>query len=97
MISGPCVPVLVNASYFPPIALLQWDATRGADSYTAQAVSLRGLQTSCSVRDTTCALNNLNCSQTYNVILTAYSDLYQDGVKSNPLTLNTGEKESANP
>lgn len=97
MNSGPCVPVLVNASYLPPIVLLLWDMTRGADSYNAQALSQQGLQTSCSVRDTSCALYNLNCSQIYNITLTAYSDLYQDGVKSNTLILNTGGKRFGQP
>ncbi|XP_053096527.1 uncharacterized protein LOC113530559 [Pangasianodon hypophthalmus] len=87
--TGPCVPVLVSASYTPSVALLLWDMTRGADSYTARAVSQQGFQTSCSARDTTCVLYNLNCSQIYNITLTAYSDIYQDGVRSNTLTLNT--------
>ncbi|KAI5096119.1 hypothetical protein C0J45_14549, partial [Silurus meridionalis] len=87
--TGPCVPRLVSASYTPPVALLLWDMTRGADNYTAQAVSQHGSQASCSTRDTSCVLYSLNCSQTYNITLTAYSNIYQDGVKSNTLTLNT--------
>ncbi|XP_017343677.1 uncharacterized protein LOC108276481 [Ictalurus punctatus] len=87
--TGPCVPVLVSVSYLPPVALLMWEMTRGADSYIARAVSQQGFQKFCSTRDTSCALYNLNCSQIYNISLTAYSDLYQDGVKSNSLTLNT--------
>lgn len=97
MISGPCVPVLVSVSYMPRVALLLWDMTRGADSYTAKAVSQQGFQTSCSSRDTSCVLYSLNCSQIYNITLTAYSNMYQDGAESNTLTLNTGEEESANP
>ncbi|KAI5609206.1 hypothetical protein C0J50_6208 [Silurus asotus] len=87
--TGPCVPRLVSASYTPPVALLLWDMTRGADNYTAQAVSQHGSQASCSTRDTSCVLYSLNCSQTYNITLTAYNNIYQDGVKSNTLTLNT--------
>lgn len=88
--------MLVSVSYLPPVALLMWEMTRGADSYIARAVSQQGFQKFCSTRDTSCALYNLNCSQIYNISLTAYSDLYQDGVKSNSLTLNTGEREPTN-
>ncbi|XP_060750589.1 fibronectin type III domain-containing protein 7-like [Tachysurus vachellii] len=88
--TGPCVPLLVSVSYTPPVALLLWDTTRGADNYTARAVSLQGLQSSCSTTDTSCVLNRLNCSQSYNITLTAYSNIYQDGVPSNTLTFNTG-------
>lgn len=91
MISGPCVPVMVSATYTPPVALLTWDMTRGADRYTIKAVTGQGFQRSCSTRDTSCVLNSLNCSQTFNITLTAFSDIYQDGVTSNTLTLNTGE------
>ncbi|XP_058265731.1 uncharacterized protein LOC131365857 [Hemibagrus wyckioides] len=87
--TGPCVPVLVSVTYTPPVALLLWDMTRGADNYTAQAVSKQGLQSSCLTRDTSCVLYRLNCSQIYNITLTAYSNIYQDGVSSNTLTLNT--------
>ncbi|GAA6076390.1 uncharacterized protein LOC113651476 [Tachysurus ichikawai] len=87
--TGPCVPLLVSVSYTPPVALLLWDTTRGADNYTARAVSLQGFQSSCSTTDTSCVLYKLNCSQSYNITLTAYSNIYQDGVPSNTLTLNT--------
>lgn len=86
------MPQQVNVSYASPVALVQWDVSGGAVNYTAQAVSQQGLQTSCSSSGTSCALNNLNCSQIYNVTVTAYNGVSQTGVSSPAYTLQTGEE-----
>lgn len=75
------------------IGQVLWDKTQGAVYYKSEAVTEQGLRSSCQTNDTSCALYNMQCSQTYNVSVTAYNNICPDGTPSTgTVSVLTGEK-----
>ncbi|XP_051515678.1 uncharacterized protein LOC127418869 [Myxocyprinus asiaticus] len=87
--TGPCTPQHVEVQYSLSIGQLSWDRTKGAVMYTAQAATDQGSVVSCSTSDTSCALYNLSCSQTYSITVTAQNDVCHGIAVSAPSTLKT--------
>ncbi|XP_066528003.1 fibronectin-like [Hoplias malabaricus] len=87
--TGPCVVEHVSVVYSPPIGQILWDITRGAVGYVATAVTQQGLQMSCSSLGTSCILDAMACSQSYNITLTSINSVCPAGVTSAPVTVDT--------
>lgn len=90
MFSGPCEPQHVEVEYSLSIGQLSWDKTKGASSYTVQASTDLGSVLSCSTNDTSCAIYDMSCSQTYDITVTAQNNVCQDVAVSVAATLETG-------
>ncbi|KAF7660957.1 hypothetical protein LDENG_00272160 [Lucifuga dentata] len=86
----PCVPVNVNVEKNCDLSSvnLSWDASRGANIYTATALGLERRRLECSSSETSCVLDNLRCSQVYNITVVAVDD-YCSSLKSDVLILKT--------
>ncbi|XP_041848242.1 uncharacterized protein LOC121644412 [Melanotaenia boesemani] len=69
--TAPCVPVNISALYNVSNGWALWSAAAGASSYSVQAVTNQGLRVTCNTSNTNCFLNGLQCSQMYNVSVTA--------------------------
>ncbi|XP_067460816.1 mucin-4-like [Thunnus thynnus] len=69
----PCVPTNLSVHYNVSAAQVLWDAASGARSYSVQAVTEQGLTVTCNTTNTSCFLNGLQCSQIYNVTVTAHN------------------------
>lgn len=67
----PCVPSNVLVRYNVSTAWVSWSAEGGAGSYSVQAVGDEVPVVSCDTSDTGCFLSGLQCSQIYNVTVTA--------------------------
>ncbi|XP_026097187.1 fibronectin type III domain-containing protein 7-like [Carassius auratus] len=87
--TGPCPPQNVEVQYGVSIGQLSWDRSKGASMYTAQAATDLGSVLSCSTSDTSCALYNVSCSQTYDITVTAHNNVCQGAAVSASTTLNT--------
>ncbi|XP_076840783.1 uncharacterized protein fndc7b [Brachyhypopomus gauderio] len=85
----PCPPQHIEIFYTPFVTQFLWDVGAGAKNYTAEAVTPQGQITSCSSQDTSCALSLLTCGQTYNVTVTANSDVCPGSAVSSPVPLVT--------
>ncbi|XP_054646058.1 uncharacterized protein LOC129188936 [Dunckerocampus dactyliophorus] len=75
--SGPCVPrdVDVALDCTSNEAVVTWNASKGALSYTVIAQSTLGTQSICESVEPTCTLTNLTCGQSYFVQVVAQDDL----------------------
>ncbi|XP_055077407.1 fibronectin-like [Periophthalmus magnuspinnatus] len=83
METGPCPPEILSTEYSVTIGQVVWAHTLGAEYYTVEAVTDRGLVSQCQTNDTYCPLH-MECSQTYTVTLTANNDdTCSSGVPSN--------------
>ncbi|XP_064190128.1 uncharacterized protein LOC135254105 [Anguilla rostrata] len=85
----PCVPLNLDVQYSLSIGQLAWDMSKGAKYYSAEAITLWGLRSSCNTTDTSCALYNMACSQTYNITVTAHNQACKDIATSDPIALVT--------
>lgn len=80
----------LSVHYNVSTAQAMWDAARGARSYSVQAVTDQGWAVSCDANHTSCFLNGLQCSQIYNVTVTARNLVCNNTVTSEPYSLMTG-------
>ncbi|XP_043081301.1 serine-rich adhesin for platelets [Puntigrus tetrazona] len=87
--TGPCAPQNIEVRYGLSIGQLSWDRSRGASTYTAHAANDLGSVLSCSTSDTSCALYNMSCSQTYDITVTAHNNICRGTAVSASTTLNT--------
>lgn len=85
----PCNPTNLSVHYNVSTAQVMWEAARGASSYSAEAVTNQGMTISCNTTNTGCFLNSLQCSQIYNVTVTA-SNVACNSVTSEIHCLMTG-------
>ncbi|XP_034439595.1 uncharacterized protein LOC117760582 [Hippoglossus hippoglossus] len=74
--SAPCTPSIgsVVLDCFTNSALLDWAFAQGAVEYNATARSSSGHISTCNTNYTNCELQNLQCGQTYNVIVVASNE-----------------------
>ncbi|XP_016331309.1 uncharacterized protein LOC107680061 [Sinocyclocheilus anshuiensis] len=87
--TGPCAPQNIEVQYGLSIGQLSWDRSTGASMYTAQAAPNLGSVRSCSTSDTSCALYNVSCSQTYDITVTAHNNVCRGAAVSASTILNT--------
>ncbi|KAM9349923.1 fibronectin [Symphorus nematophorus] len=85
----PCVPMNLTVHYNVSTAQVMWDAARGARSYSVQAVTDQGSTVTCNATNTNCFLSGLQCSQIYNVTVTAHNQACNNTVTSDPYRLMT--------
>ncbi|XP_061652447.1 uncharacterized protein LOC133488520 [Phyllopteryx taeniolatus] len=71
--TDPCVPMNVSVYYSVIDAQVLWSAADGASSYSVWAVNDQGCAATCNSTGTSCHLSGLQCSQIYNVTVTAHS------------------------
>lgn len=77
------------------IGQVEWDVAAGADYYTVNGETSQGLTVSCNTSDTSCALHNLNCGQTYNITVTAHNRVFEYvSVSTESAIIMTGEEKS---
>ncbi|XP_072525550.1 uncharacterized protein [Salminus brasiliensis] len=70
----PCIPQNLSVQYDLYIAMLFWDVTQGATSFTVLAETPQGLNATCpETSDTYCALSDMQCGQIYIVTVTAHN------------------------
>lgn len=86
----PCAPANLSVHYNTSTARVTWGAARGAGSYWVQAVTGQGSTVTCNSTGTSCSLNGLQCSRTYNVTATARNLGCNSAVTSEPSPLTTG-------
>ncbi len=79
----------LSVHYNMSTAQVMWRAARGARSYSVQAVTDQGLMVTCNSTSNSCFLNGLQCSQIYNVTVTAHNQAC-DSVTSETHHLMTG-------
>ncbi|XP_029003162.2 fibronectin-like [Betta splendens] len=74
--SVPCKPNISSGTLdcFTNSALVNWTHAQGALYYTSTARSLSGFVSTCNSTFTNCELRNLQCGQTYNVIVVASNE-----------------------
>lgn len=63
----------LSVHYNVSTAQVTWGAARGASSYSAKAVADQGLTVRCNATNNSCFLTGLQCSQIYNVSVTAHN------------------------
>lgn len=80
----------LSVHYNVSTAQVMWGATKGASSYSVQAVTDQGLTVTCNTTTTSCPLNGLQCSQIYNVTVMAHNQACNNSVTSAPYRLMTG-------
>ncbi|XP_071983673.1 uncharacterized protein [Engystomops pustulosus] len=75
--TAPCVPQNVRSTVIcrSNTTKVSWDLTPGALNYTATARGGDGKEHSCSTSGTTCDIEDLDCGQNYQVIVTSYGKL----------------------
>ncbi|PWA21255.1 hypothetical protein CCH79_00009504 [Gambusia affinis] len=73
--SVPCPPedVVISLDCDSNVALVEWQASSGADSYIVQAFGVQEHETNCSTDSESCILSDLMCGFTYNVSVVAVS------------------------
>ncbi|XP_072276183.1 fibronectin type III domain-containing protein 7-like [Pyxicephalus adspersus] len=86
----PCVPqnVTVDVDCELNNAMLYWNSALGSENYTAQVATTAGEEHTCHTKSTSCAVNDLLCGQTYNVMITAFNKQCQ-GESSHSIQLIT--------
>ncbi|XP_065810044.1 receptor-type tyrosine-protein phosphatase beta-like [Labrus bergylta] len=67
----PCTPMNLSVHYNVSSAQVMWEAAKGAISYSVQAVTDQGSTVTCNSTYTSCRLNGLQCSQLYNLTVSA--------------------------
>ncbi|KAI3368520.1 hypothetical protein L3Q82_025527 [Scortum barcoo] len=85
LVSAPCAveDVAANMDCYNNSAEVSWSLARGANSYMVTAIGAEGHQASCETDAQQCGLTELQCGQTYKVILTAISDACQTETYTN--------------
>ncbi|XP_012990390.2 uncharacterized protein LOC105029012 isoform X2 [Esox lucius] len=89
LVTGPCVPAHLSTEYSITIGQVTWEASQGANLYTAEAVTDEGQTITCNTTDTFCPLYNMACSQEYNVTVTAHNNVCQHLATSESVSLKT--------
>ncbi|XP_054624499.1 uncharacterized protein LOC129177418 [Dunckerocampus dactyliophorus] len=84
----PCVPMNVSVNYNVSDARVQWSAANGASSYSVRAVNDAGWVVTCNSPTSSCYLSGLQCSEIYNVTVTAHNQAC-DSFTSDTRQLNT--------
>ncbi|XP_058890780.1 uncharacterized protein LOC131740090 [Acipenser ruthenus] len=71
--TAPCDPqnIVARLDCITSIAIVYWDPSPGAESYTVMADGNNDHVISCNTPNTTCQLNELDCGQLYNVTVLA--------------------------
>ncbi|XP_071348392.1 LOW QUALITY PROTEIN: pneumococcal serine-rich repeat protein-like [Trachinotus anak] len=69
----PCAPTNLSVHYNMSTAWVMWGAASGASSYSVEAVTDQGSTVTCNTTNNSCFLNGLQCSQIYNVTVTAHN------------------------
>ncbi|MGH0126547.1 UNVERIFIED_CONTAM: hypothetical protein FKN15_073877 [Acipenser sinensis] len=71
--TAPCDPqnIVARLDCITSIAIVYWDPSPGAESYTVMADGSNDHVISCNTPNTTCQLNELDCGQLYNVTVLA--------------------------
>ncbi|KAK7945711.1 hypothetical protein WMY93_001439 [Mugilogobius chulae] len=86
----PCEVTAVSVSYTVGNAAVQWNVAKGATSYSVQAVSDQGATSVCNSNSTQCTLGSLQCSELYNVSVSAHNQACaSQGVASDTKHLTT--------
>ena len=70
-------------------ASVSWLASLGAVGYSVSAAAGDGDVQSCRTSKTSCQLPNMHCAQTYNIVVTPFSDTC-DGLQSSAFTFRAG-------
>ncbi|XP_047445276.1 mucin-4-like [Mugil cephalus] len=94
--TGPCVPMNLSVHYNVSNAKVMWGAARGASLYSVQAVTDQGPTATCDTNNTHCSLTSLQCSQIYNVTVTARNQACNNTVVSAPYRVMTEPCPPAN-
>lgn len=83
--AAPCAVrnVVANLTCSNGTAKVSWSSANGANSYLVTAVATDGHQALCNTDGLQCDLTQLLCGQTYNVSLTAISDICPVKTQSN--------------
>ncbi|KAJ8274470.1 hypothetical protein COCON_G00090950 [Conger conger] len=89
LITEPCVPQNLYIHYTLSIGQLSWDDTKGATSYTADAITNQGLTITCNTTDTNCVMRGMVCGQVYNITVTAHNEACNDTVTSDTFHFST--------
>uniref|UniRef100_A0A8C5HBY8 Uncharacterized LOC114458429 n=2 Tax=Gouania willdenowi TaxID=441366 RepID=A0A8C5HBY8_GOUWI len=92
----PCAPDSLSVQYEVGVAQVTWAVADGAASYSVQAVTDRGLTSSCNASDGRCSLIGLMCGQTYNVTVATGNQACNSSHTSQPYSLNTEPCPPAN-
>ena len=79
------------------IAVVTWDAARGAVSYTVSAQGSRGYNSTCLDPDTTCAFNDLLCGQDYSLTVVAHNPDQCHSLPSENISTTTGSLLAVSP
>lgn len=90
-LAEPCIPDHVQAEYSTSVALVSWDPSDGADSYTVTAQSSQGELSSCNTTGTSCTVTDLHCGLDYNISITSCNDVCNDTAISAVIELETGK------
>ncbi|XP_049603206.1 pneumococcal serine-rich repeat protein [Syngnathus scovelli] len=89
LITESCVPMNLSVHFNVSQAHVTWGETKGAGSYCVQAVTDQGLTATCNTTNTQCTLTDLQCSQIYNVTVSAKNDVCNNTAKSETYRLMT--------
>ncbi|XP_017573413.2 uncharacterized protein LOC108439482 [Pygocentrus nattereri] len=89
--TAPCIPqnVSVSLQCASNTASVSWLASPGAVGYNVTAVARDGDAKFCLTSMTTCQLPNMRCAQTYDIVVTPFSDTCK-GFQSSVFTLSAG-------
>ncbi|KAJ8384528.1 hypothetical protein AAFF_G00204430 [Aldrovandia affinis] len=89
LLTQPCLPLNVHVEYSQSIGQLIWDRSKGATSYSAEAITSQGLTSTCNTDETACVLHDLECSQVYNITVSAHNQACRDVATSQAIALTT--------
>ncbi|XP_067369826.1 mucin-3B [Channa argus] len=83
LVTGSCSPQHITVEYSLSIGQVQWDTSAGAGYYTVEGVTEEGHTVSCITNDTSCALYNLGCGQSYSIHVMSNNQVCQGVATSN--------------
>ena len=91
--SAPCAPenISVALECDQNTGVVSWLASSGAVGYNVTARGGDGDIKHCSSSNTSCQLPNMHCAQTYEIVVTPFSETCK-GFDSHPLTYIAGTK-----
>lgn len=91
VLSAPCAPknVTVRLQCLINTAVVSWEGSPGAVGYNVTAVGHDGDIKHSTVTGTSCQLPNMHCGQTYDIVITPFSQTCT-GFPSAPYTFNAG-------
>ncbi|XP_030016445.1 uncharacterized protein LOC115437357 [Sphaeramia orbicularis] len=89
---GPCHPTSIDAimDCESDTAIVSWQPSDGAGSYTAELTASSGHTTSCTTNHTNCQSDQLQCGQQYNVTVTAVAPLAYQPLSCNATAQMSG-------